>query len=357
MPKVSVVITFYNSKKYVESCLRSVTSQSERDLQIIAIDDGSTDSTPVLLRNLASADKRIEIYHQPHSGSPGLARNLGLSHACGRYIALLDGDDRYHPDRLAKALCVLETVKGVDILFHDFKRVQGWHVEPVSFLTQTRFIDRALAHLNFVMPNIYICSKDFYLFASLEFLPLRTCSVIIRTDSTVNSAFLQFREDMSNGEDGDFWLRLIKGRTLIFLDESLSYYEDRPDSLSSDPVRHLAGSIRLHRDNLKRGMDVFSEQQAAQYRSKIATMLAELGYLYFCRANIREARAAYRESMHSEPRMKTFASYLKTFVPHQAVTHYRRLRRDISNISDPESELGVQALDPGQDHQFNEHFR
>lgn len=92
MPAVSVIIPVYNTEKYVEECVNSVREQTLSDIEIILVDDGSTDKTPEILKNLAAQDKRIKVFRKENGGA-GLARNLGLENAAGDYISFVDSDD------------------------------------------------------------------------------------------------------------------------------------------------------------------------------------------------------------------------------------------------------------------------
>ena len=92
MPKISVIIPVYNTDKYLRECLESVINQTLKDIEIICVNDGSTDNSLQILNEYANKDKRIHIFTQTNSG-PGLARNLGLDNAKGEYVAFVDGDD------------------------------------------------------------------------------------------------------------------------------------------------------------------------------------------------------------------------------------------------------------------------
>ena len=91
-PKVSVIIPVYNTEKYLRECLDSVVNQTLKDIEIICVDDGSTDSSPEILREYAAKDSRIKVYTQEKSNA-GAARNNGLLHASGEYCIFLDADD------------------------------------------------------------------------------------------------------------------------------------------------------------------------------------------------------------------------------------------------------------------------
>ena len=91
-PKVSVIIPVYNTGKYLRECLDSVVNQTLKDIEIICVDDGSTDNSPAILREYAAEDGRIKVFTQENINA-GAARNTGLSNATGEYLSFLDSDD------------------------------------------------------------------------------------------------------------------------------------------------------------------------------------------------------------------------------------------------------------------------
>ena len=92
MPKVSVIIPVYNVEKYLGECLDSVLGQTLRDIEVICVDDGSTDGSPAMLEKYAARDSRVKVLRQENSGA-GAARNAGLSVASGDYLFFCDPDD------------------------------------------------------------------------------------------------------------------------------------------------------------------------------------------------------------------------------------------------------------------------
>ena len=92
MVEISVIIPAYNAIDYLDEAINSIINQSFRDLEIICVDDGSTDNTLEVLQSYASKDNRIQVYHQENQG-PGGAINTGLSKAKGKYIYVMDADD------------------------------------------------------------------------------------------------------------------------------------------------------------------------------------------------------------------------------------------------------------------------
>lgn len=101
--KISVIVPIYNIEDCLERCVNSILAQTYRDIEVILVDDGSTDNTPALVDRLAESDTRIRAYHKPNGGSSS-ARNFGIRNACGEYLGFVDSDDYIEPDMYAKLL-------------------------------------------------------------------------------------------------------------------------------------------------------------------------------------------------------------------------------------------------------------
>lgn len=104
---VSILIPVFNAEKYLNSAIESVSAQSYRDLEIIVVNDGSTDGSATILRDLAAKDSRIVIISQPNGGISS-ALNRGIAAASGSYIARMDADDLMSPNRIATQVQFLE---------------------------------------------------------------------------------------------------------------------------------------------------------------------------------------------------------------------------------------------------------
>src|SRR3954470_3695391 len=103
-PAVSVIIPSYNARAVIARAIASVRAQTFDDLEILVVDDGSADGTPVLVERESQAEPRLRLIRLEHNGGPAHARNVGLDAARGTWIALLDADDAWRPDRLKRML-------------------------------------------------------------------------------------------------------------------------------------------------------------------------------------------------------------------------------------------------------------
>ena len=104
MAEISVIIPVYNTEQYLDRCLDSVLEQSLRDIEVICVDDASTDSSAALLAGRAQQDNRLKVISQKENAGPSAARNRALDAATGRFVTFLDSDDWIEPDHLKQLL-------------------------------------------------------------------------------------------------------------------------------------------------------------------------------------------------------------------------------------------------------------
>ena len=119
--KISIIIPVYNVEKYLHECLDSIINQTFKDLEIICVDDGSTDKSSEILEEYEQKDKRFTVISQPNKGVSA-ARNRGMQQAKGKYIMFVDSDDYVHP-RFYELLLQALKEEGADIAGCDVKKV------------------------------------------------------------------------------------------------------------------------------------------------------------------------------------------------------------------------------------------
>lgn len=129
MVKVSVIIPVYNAQQYLKQCLDSICQQTLHEIEIICIDDGSTDDSLRILQEYTKKESRLQILTQKNQGA-GAARNCGLRAAKGLYLSFLDADDFFEPNMLEEALNEIETYKADFIVFDS----DQYHMDTDSYV-------------------------------------------------------------------------------------------------------------------------------------------------------------------------------------------------------------------------------
>ena len=120
LPLVTIIVPVYNVESYLDNCLESLTGQTHANLEIILIDDGSSDKSPAICDRWARSDKRITVLHQCNQGLSA-ARNTGINHAHGAYYAFVDSDDYVEPNYIQKMLDRI-VADGTDMVICSFVR-------------------------------------------------------------------------------------------------------------------------------------------------------------------------------------------------------------------------------------------
>lgn len=142
-PEVTVIIPAYNAEKYIGECLESVCSQTERSLEIIVVDDGSTDRTAAVAASFAEGDPRIRLISQPNAG-PGPARNAALRAARGLYLAFVDADDILLPHAIEHMLAAARRHDAPMVIARMAKGerlLQKWLVADAQKQPHSRLVD------------------------------------------------------------------------------------------------------------------------------------------------------------------------------------------------------------------------
>ena len=220
MPTVSVVIPTYNAARYVVAAVDSVLGQTFRDVEVLVVDDGSTDRTEAVLSRYGKA---IRYVRQENSGVSA-ARNRGIQESTGPYVAFLDADDTWFPEKLDRQVGALQTSGGIRACY-------SAHVistEALTPLTVRRTVRRG---------------------STLEDLLLRgnvvgTPSGVL-CDRSLFSICGSFDLNLSQCADWDMWIRFATTTEFLYVDEPLVMYRRHGSNMSADPALLERDSIRV----------------------------------------------------------------------------------------------------------------
>lgn len=316
MTRVSVIMPAYNAEAYVEQAIESVLAQTFTDLELIVVDDGSTDATPLIVQALERRDPRVRLLSQPNSGRPAPGRNRALRVAVGDYISFLDSDDLYLPDRVRPVVEALDAHPNWVAAFHDLLHVNGpGEVQPGTYLRDTAFVEVARDYLQPLGDGWFECTDRFFVFQSLRFAALHTQSVMVAR-RRLPPGLLQFDEQYFVVDDTDMWIRLGMQGPMGYLDQQLSHYRLHDTNITRNRKKLVNDSVRLHTLNYARVEPKLSAIEKEYYREKIARYLGELAYAQVRDGNMAEARASYRAALQWSWSGRRAFNYLKSMLPH-----------------------------------------
>lgn len=201
-PRVSIIIPAYNAGKYVKEAVDSALAQTYKDIEVIVVDDGSTDGTRKILEPYISGGK-IKYLRQANKGLSG-ARNMGIRNAKGEYIALLDADDAFSPEKIEKQVAHLKANPACDVSYCGLYHF--WDEEPDKLFK----LDYKYYSGKDVLPNLL--KRSF----------IAPVTVVFRR--AVFDRYGFFSERIKQfAEDWELWLRLAYGGAQIcFLPEILA---------------------------------------------------------------------------------------------------------------------------------------
>jgi glycosyltransferase involved in cell wall biosynthesis len=215
---VSVIIPAYNAARTIERTLKSVLNQTYTNLEIIVVDDGSTDETPLLIQRIADFDHRITLLRKANSGVSS-ARNYGIRSARGEFIAPIDADDLWHPEKLAKQLTAMRDAIGV---------VYCW--------------SRVIDHQDLVLYDLASCSLRADVYTALITTNFLHSSTLLIRRSCIEEVG-GYDQAMSYCEDFKFNLELAERYSFDLIPEFLSAYRLHEGSLH----RNLDALLAAHK--------------------------------------------------------------------------------------------------------------
>jgi len=221
-PLVSVVIPVYNGEKYIVDTINSVISQSYCEFEIIVVDDGSTDLTSEAVKSIK--DNRIEYYYQQNSGLPAKARNHGAKIAKGNYIAFLDHDDIWFPQKLEKQMMVIKNNPQIALISTNAYLMYGLDKTRIPLLHNMKegyFNDNSFFPNNMVVQSSALVSKHHF--------------------DAVGG--LNESPDLKAIEDYDLWLRLYLKYPCYYINECVIYYRKHSESISGTKLQVLEREI------------------------------------------------------------------------------------------------------------------
>ena len=197
-PLVSVIIPVYNRFEMAKEAISSVIGQTYRNFEVIIVDDGSIDMTPVIATYFRD-DSRVKYISIEHSGMPGFVRNKGVEIAEGKYLAFIDSDDLWMESKLEKQLRFLENNSEYKVIHTR----EAW-IRNGKTISQSGFTHKR--------------SGDIFRDA-LEKCIIGPSTVLIETD--LYKTLGGFRDDIEIAEDYELWLRLTDANKIAYIDEAL----------------------------------------------------------------------------------------------------------------------------------------
>ena len=285
--KVSVIIPVYNGGKYISHAIESVLSQTYKEMEIIVVDDGSADRTAEIVKSyqqthdLIDRRKNLIYIYQKNQGTAA-ARNKGIVNSTGEYIALLDYDDIWEPEKIELQIKYMIEHQEVGMvhsdagfidkdgnLIDDMKRPKGFTVYGRCF------------------KELFIQNK------------IRASTAVIRS-SCLDKIGL-FDENIRYCEDLDLWLRLSREFSIGYVNQILCYYRLHDSNMTHNKVEHLICRNKMFNKILKIYPDAWSIVGESNVKKTIFDNVYRIANLSYDSGNYKKAFLYYLKALLSDP--------------------------------------------------------
>jgi len=232
-PLFSVVMPAYNASSFIAKTLECLNAQKFSDFEALIINDGSTDNTPAVITEYIVRHRhlKLRLVNQENKGIAS-ARNRGILEAKGRYVAFLDHDDIWYPEKLSRCCEILKISPQTAILCHDeaLRDISGKIVRNLKSGP---------------------CVKDMFRKLLYGGSCLYTSATIVRKDALSEVGLFRENQEFSTGEDYDLWLRLSKKHKIYFLPEILGEYVLNTRNASLNFEKHYTNQLCVLKTNFK----------------------------------------------------------------------------------------------------------
>jgi succinoglycan biosynthesis protein ExoO len=257
-PKVSVIIPAYNTEAYIGEAIKSALEQTLHDIEVIVVDDASSDKTVEIAKSFI--DQRLKVIVNQQNVGAAAARNRALRAAQGEWIAVLDSDDWYAPERLEK-LVSLADEKNADMIADDIYLINDGETSPWSTLIQE---SGEVIEKIFQVDIVYFVETDIF---GQPGLHLGLSKPLFKREFLLQHG-IEYDEDIRMGQD--YWLDmkcLIKGARFFLEPKPYYFYRSRPGSLV-----HQSRLPRLNQSC--KATNSFMQQEAVKKNTALMSALS-----------------------------------------------------------------------------------
>ncbi len=228
---VSIITPTFNSAKFVAATIESVIAQTNNNWELLITDDASTDDTVSIIQGYRNSDSRIELFELPQNCGPGICRNNSIKNAKGKWIAFLDSDDLWMPDKLEKQLNFM-IKNDHNFTFTSYSAID----ENGSIIGSQNVIAKREVTFSDILKSNYI-----------------GCSTVIYNAEKLGKLFMP---EIRKRQDYGLWYRIIKNYCpAMGMKKQLTRYRIRKESLSSSKIRLLKYQWELYRKIF--GLNIF----------------------------------------------------------------------------------------------------
>lgn len=304
-PLVSVIVPTYNGARYIAETLESIFSQTYKNIEIIVVNDGSTDETGKVLNPYK---ERIQYISQENRGIPA-ARNRAIRNANGKYIALLDHDDLWLPEKIELQVKLLEENDE-----YGFVHCNWFFFSETD--SKVRTFHKSVPPTGYVFPQLFM--RNF----------IGCLTMLMRMECIEKSG--DFDERHAGCDDYDLWLRVARHFKGAYIDKILAGHRRHASNYSHDRVRATESLIYVCKKILQlfpSAVDEIGREAVSRRFLDLWEDLWDLGHEHLDCFELLTARYCFKRALVHSPRSwSDYAYYLSTWLPIPALKALRRIK-------------------------------
>lgn len=353
-PLVSVIIPTYNRAPLIGAAIQSVLDQTYKNIEIIVVDDGSTDDTQRALEPFAGRLNSLVTTN----GGPSHARNIGMKAASGKYIAFLDSDDLYLPQKLELQVAFMEAHPDIGLVSTEYSSMRQGKIDEVRHMRSSHYV---FDTFGWKYEDIYANKDTFELNGAIVpcysgniFKYMLRGPVLVSNTALFHRTILEHvgyqNEAYFNAEEFDFMTRISKRYLVAFLDTPTYVYRYGDDQISMVGSPASTTKLRTHATFFETSIKIAREWGCgdsayyAENRAWLDRTLAEhnfrLGQIWLECGDARKAREYFSAGSHCDPALKSnsriyLLSFLPRFARHGATMAWGLIRRATRETSKP----------------------
>ena len=281
-PKFSVVIPTYNQADFLKVALRSVLDQTFKDFEVIVVNNNSTDHTLNVVAE--SGDARINLINFENHGIIGAARNVGINASQGDYVAFLDSDDTWYPNKLERVAKVIDADPEVGLLCHNQEIIRDGETAKLSSYGPPERLRYSLHDYLMLVGNC-----------------ISTSATVVARNYLVQVGFFSEEEALVTVEDYDLWVRLSDLCRFHFIRDVLGTQHFHSSSSSANAELHLRSTLAIlekHHKELEEKQRPYSK---GALRLRYAKAFFSAARQYHRRGALRNAFGYYARTIRANP--------------------------------------------------------
>ena len=314
-PAISVVIPTHNRAAVLGRAIDSVIAQTFDDWEIVLVDDGSTDDTDALLLRYANRlGPKLRVIRQENAGAAA-ARNRGIDAARGVFVAFLDSDDEFLPEKLARQIELFRIRPELGLVYSDYSFVdlKGVHHQSVldEFCPRARTVSMTPIDKD-VTPashRFFVCGSNLFDVMLGGYL---ISTIVGMARRTMLGDTIRFPEGCAYAEEWLFYLQVVRAGPAGFIDQPLCLHHHTAQSLSR--TNRDANADQLHRlfHAMQSKLTPLSNRQARVLHRHIAAATAQLGYIAMREKRFAAAAGRFAQSLRHHPRRSVLAPLIES---------------------------------------------